>query len=156
LRFRFELEGDAYSKHKDAFKRLLARHGLRWKGTLERPVWTSGTERVSATFNRDESADVLRRATLLWDGRKKSALLEDLKAWAWQLGGTVAEEASPGPEEVVDDVETALRVWDIVYKPDIDNLSGQGRPRAWIEEDVRRWKRMRQERRRELMGQARA
>lgn len=156
MRFRFELEGDAYSKHKDAFKRLLARHGLRWKGTLERPVWTSGTERVSAAFDRDESADVLRRATLLWDGRKKSALLEDLKAWAWQLGGTVAEEASPGPEEVVDDVETALRVWDIVYKPDIDSLSGQGRPRAWIEEDVRRWKRMRQERRRELMGQARA
>jgi hypothetical protein len=156
LRFRLELEGDAYSKHKDAFKRLLARHGLRWKGTLERPLWASGSEQVSATFDRDEGADVLRAATLWWDGRKKSALLEDLKAWAWQVGGTVAEESSPAPEEVADGVEAALRFWDVVYKPDIDSLLGQGRPPAWVEEDVRRWKRMRQERRRELMGQARA
>lgn len=156
MRFRFELPGDAYSRHKDAFKRLLARHALRWKGTLDRPLWASPSEKVSAVFERDEARDVLLKAVLVWEGRKKSALLEDLKAWAWQVGGRASEESAPAPEEVVDDVEQALRFWDIVYKPNVDWLRGQGRPRAWIEEDLRRWKRMRQERRRELMGRARA
>lgn len=156
MRFRIDLEGDAYSKHKDAFKRLLAKHGLRWKGTLDRPLWTSASERVSAVFDRDEVRDILRKATLVWEGRKKSPLLEDLKAWAWQLGGKVTEETGPAPEDVVDDVEQALRFWDIVYKPNVDRLRVQGRPKSWIDEDVRRWKRMRQERRRELMGRARA
>lgn len=156
MRFRIDLEGDAYSRRKDAFKRLLAKHGLRWMGTLERPIWASGSERVTGVFDRDEARDVLRKATLLWEGRKKSALLEDLKAWAWQLGGTLIEESAPAPEDVVDDVEQALRFWDIVHKPNVDRLRGQGRPKSWIEEDVRRWRRMRQERRRELMGRARA
>lgn len=156
LRFRIGLKGDAYSKHKEAFKRLLAKHGLRWKGTLDRPLWGSPSERVSAVFDRDEARDVLRSAVLVWEGRKKSALLEDLKAWAWQIGGTVTEETRPAPEDVADEVEQALRFWDIVYKPDIDRLRNQGRPTPWIEEDVRRWKARRQERRRELMGRARA
>lgn len=152
MRFRFDVEGEAYSKHKEAFKRLLAKHGLRWRGTLERPWWASGAERVSAVFDRDEARDVLRKAVLVWEGRKKSALLEDLKAWCWQVGGSASEEKGPAPEEIVDDVERALALWDLVYKPDVDRLRGQGRPRAWIEEDVKRWKRMRQERRRQLMG----
>lgn len=156
MRFRIDLEGDAYSRRKDAFKRLLAKHGLRWKGTLERPIWASASERVTGVFDRDEARDVLRKATLVWEGRKKSALLEDLRAWAWQLGGTLIEESAPTPEDVVDDVEQALRFWDIVYKPNVDRLQGQGRPKSWIEQDVRRWRRMRQERRRELMGRARA
>ena len=50
-------------------------------------------------------------------------------------------------------MERALTLWDIVNKPDVDRLRERGRPSAWIEEDVRRWKRRRQERRRELMGQ---
>lgn len=156
MRFRLDLEGDAYSKHKEGFKRLLAKHGLRWKGTLDRPLWTSATERISAIFDRDEAKDVLRKASLVWEGRKKSALLEDLKAWAWQVGGTVEEEKGPAAEEVVDDVEQALELWDLVHKPNVERLRAEGRPKAWIDEDMKRWKRLRQERRRELMGHARA
>lgn len=154
MRFRFDLEGEAYSKHKEAFKRLLAKHGLRWKGTLERPLWASDSERVSAVFDRDETQDILRKAALVWEGRKKSGLLEDLKAWSWQIGGKVSEEKGPAPEEVGDEVERALDFWDLVYKPNVDWLTVQGRPVSWIEEDVRRWKRRRLERRRELMGRA--
>jgi len=55
---------------------------------------------------------------------------------------------------VTDEVEQALRYWDIVWKPNVDLLRAQGRPNTWIEADVKRWKRQRQERRRELMGQA--
>ena len=55
---------------------------------------------------------------------------------------------------MTDEVEQALRYWDIVWKPNVDLLRAQGLPNAWIEADVKRWKRQRQERRRELMGQA--
>ena len=154
MRFRFELEGEAYSKHKDAFKRVLAKHGLRWQGSLEHPLWASRAERVSAVFDRDEARDVLRHATLSWQGPKKSELLEELKRWTWEVGGRSEEESGPGADEVTSEVEQALRFWDIVYKPNVDWLASQGRPRAWIEEDLKRWKHQRQSRQRELMGQA--
>ena len=154
MRYRFELDGDAYSRNKEAFKHLLAKHGLRWKGTLERPLWGSNAERVSAVFVRDEAHDVLRTSTLMWEGRSKSPLLEELKAWAWQVGGRGQEETGPAQEDVSEEVEHALHTWDVVYKPNVDWLRSQGRPSAWIEEDLRRWKRLRQARHRELVGQA--
>jgi hypothetical protein len=154
MRFRFDLSGDAYSRHKEAFKRILAKHGLRWQGTLERPNWSGKDERVSAEFERDEAKNLLVRAMLLWSGTKKSALLEELKSWAWEIGGKVEEEPSPAPDEVTEEVETALRFWDIVHKPNEDWLENQGRPKAWIEQDLRRWKQTRLARQRELMGQA--
>ncbi len=154
MRFRFELDGEAYSKHKEAFKRILAKYGLRWQGSLERPLWRSTAERVSAVFDRDEAHDVLRHATLVWEGAKKSGLLEDLKGWSWEVGGKAEEEKGPAVDAVSDEVNEALRFWDIVYQPNIDWLKAQGRPDAWIEQDVRRWKRQRQMRKRELTGQA--
>lgn len=154
MRFRIEMEGETYSKNKESFKRLLAKHGLRWRGTLERPFWGSATERVTAIFDRDQQQDLLRKATLVWESAKKSSLLEDLKAWAWQVGGRAIEDRSPSAEDVTDEVEAALRYWDIIWKPDVDRLEAQGRPKAWIDADLRRWKQQRQERRRELVGQA--
>ena len=77
MRFRFEMDGEAYSKNKESFKRILAKHGLRWKGSLERPFWASGSERVTAVFDRDREKDVLRNAILLWESVKKSTLLEE-------------------------------------------------------------------------------
>ena len=154
MRFRFDMPGETYSKNKESFKRILARHGLRWRGSLDRPFWASGSERVTAVFDRDQEKDILRGATLLWESAKKSTLLEDLKAWAWEVGAKAVEHRSPSAEEVTDEVEQALRYWDIVWKPNVDLLRAQGRPNAWIEADVKRWKRQRQERRRELMGQA--
>ncbi len=154
MRFRFELDGETYSAHKDAFKRLLAKHGLRWRGTLERPFWASATERMTAFFDRDREKDALRGAVLVWESAKKSSLLEDLKAWAWEVGGKAVEDRAPSADDVTDEVEAALRYWDLVWKPNVDWLRAQGRPKAWIDADVRRWKQRRQERRRELMGQA--
>ncbi len=154
MRFRFEVDGEAYSKHKDAFKRVLAKHGLRWQGNLEHPLWGSRSERVSAMFDRDEAHDVLRHATLVWQGAKKSDLLEDLKRWTWEVGGRAEEETGPVADEVSQEVEQALAFWDLVYKPNADWLASQGRPRSWIEADMKRWKHLRQTRQRELMGQA--
>ena len=154
MRFRFEMNGDVYSKHKESFKRLLAKHGLRWRGSLDRPFWASATERVSAVFDRDAEKDILRGAALVWESAAKSRLLEDLKAWAWEVGSKATEDQSPSAEEVTDEVEQALRYWDIVWKPNVDWLRSQGRPSAWIEADLKLWKQQRQERRRELVGQA--
>lgn len=154
MRFRVDLPGDTYSKHKDAFKRILAKHGLRWHGTLERPLWSGKAERVTAKFDRDADRDVLVHASLLWEGTKKSALLEELKGWAWEVGGTAQEEKGPAPDDVTEGVEQALRFWDIVYKPNVDWLRAQGRPKAWIERDVQKWKKTRLARQRELKGQA--
>src|ERR687888_159233 len=92
MRFRFEMDGETYSKHKDSFKRLLAKHGLRWRGSLDRPFWASGTERVSALFDREAEKDVLRSASLIWESASKSRLLEDLKAWAWEIGAKASED----------------------------------------------------------------
>ncbi len=154
MRFRFQMDGDTYSKNKESFKRVLAKHGLRWRGTLERPFWASVTERVTAVFDRDAEKDVLRSASLVWESAKKSPLLEDLKAWAWQVGAHAVEDRSPSADEVTDEVEAALHYWDLVWKPNVDWLKAQGRPKTWIDADLRRWKRERQERRRELMGKA--
>ena len=154
MRFRFEMDGDVYSKNKESFKRILAKHGLRWKGSLERPFWASGSERVTAVFDRDREKDILRRATLVWESVKKSTLLEELKGWAWEVGANVSEDRSPSAEEVTDEVERALRNWDLIWKPNVDLLRAQGRPSTWIEADVKRWKQRRLERRRELIGQA--
>jgi hypothetical protein len=154
MRFRFEMDGEAYSKNKESFKRILAKHGLRWRGSLERPFWMSGSERVTAIFDRDQERDVLRTAVLVWESARKSSLLEEIKAWAWGVGASMSEDRSPSAEEVTDEVELALRYWDIVWKPNVDLLRAQGRPKAWIEADVKRWKQRRLERRRELIGQA--
>lgn len=154
MRFRFELDGETYSKGKEAFKRVLAKHGLRWRGTLERPLWAGSADHVTAVFDRDPDKDVLRHATLIWEGRTKSDLLEDLKAWTWEVGGAAVEERGPAVEDVSDEVAQALSFWDMVYKPNVDWLRAQGRPAAWIEEDLRRWKAKRQARQRELLGRA--
>jgi hypothetical protein len=154
MRFRIELDGDAYSKHKDAFKRILAKYGLRWQGNLEHPLWGGRSERVSAVFDRDANRDILQHATLVWESQKKSQLLEDLKGWAWEVGGRVEEEKGPPTDAVTAEVEQALRFWDIVYKPNVDWLRSQGRPMSWIEEDLKRWKRQRLMRQRELIGHA--
>src|SRR5205807_1374384 len=100
MRFRFEMDGDVYSKNKESFKRVLAKHGLRWRGSLDRPFWASGTERVTAVFDRDEERDLLRSAALVWESAGKSRLLEDLKAWAWEAGAKAVEDRSPSAADV--------------------------------------------------------
>src|SRR5437899_11488375 len=112
----------------DSFKQTLAKHGLRWKGSLERPFWASGSERVTAVFDRDREKDILRSATLVWESVKKSTLLEELKGWAWEVGANVSEDRSPSAEEVKDEVERPLRNWDLSSKPNEVALRPRGRP----------------------------
>jgi len=154
VRYRFRLDGVVYSKHKEAFKRLLAKHGLRWKGDRETFVWASTKERLLATYQRDAAKDVTIAAELVWESRKKTEFLEDLKEWVWSVGGEGgADDSGPPATTAKALVDRELAVWDAVHKPDAERLRAEGRPEAWIQRDLKEWKRKRDERRRELMGE---
>src|SRR2546422_8442652 len=101
MRFRFVVDGAAYSKHKDAFKDILRRHGLSFKGSRDTFVWSSRQESVTATYERDEAKDLTIKADLVWQSRKKTVLLNELKEWVWSVGGHGGGggEAQPHPRE---------------------------------------------------------
>ncbi len=156
MRFRFVLDGTAYSKHKDAFKAILKRHGLAFKGTRDTFVWSSRSESVTAFYERDEARDVTLKAELVWQSRKKTPLLNELREWVWAAGGHGGEEEESVPDEKASEaIERELAFWDSIHKPDIEKLRAAGRPEAWIQKDLREWKRKRAEKRRELAGRAR-
>lgn len=157
MRFRFVLDGTAYSKHKDAFKAILRRHGLAYKGTRDTFVWSSRQESVTALFDRDEARDVTLRATLVWQSRKKTPLLGELKEWIWSVGGKSEEDTAAAEDaKAMEAVERELVFWDAIHKPDVERLRADGRPASWIDRDIREWTRKRTERKRELLGRLRS
>ncbi len=154
MRFRFVVDGPKYSKSKAAFKRMLADHRLAWRGNMTEFLWVGPKERVRAEYERDEARDVTIRATLTWEGKAKTPLLNELKTWVFSLGGR-AEEAKPAAEPASaakERVERELAFWDAVHKPDAEALRAEGRPEEWIEKDLKEWKRARAAKRKELQG----
>lgn len=153
MRFRFVLDGAAYSKNKDGFKAVLRRHDLAFKGSRDRFVWSSRAESVTAVFERDEARDVTLKAELVWQSRRKTPLLNELKEWVWSVGGHGGEEEESAPDAKASDaVDSELAIWDAVHRPDAERLRAAGRPQAWIDRDVKAWKRKRAEKKRELTG----
>jgi len=149
MRATFTLDGKTYSKHKEVFKALLARHGLRWRGQLETPWWGSAREKVVAKYDRDEARGITTAAHLTWEGNVKSPLLADLKAWVFEVGGKEAEPAAQeGPDREV--LEAELRFWDAISKPDMDRLRAAGMPKDWAAKELEAWKLRREARRQEL------
>lgn len=153
MRHRFVLDGPKYSKHKAQFKKILADHRLAWKGNMAEFVWASGRERVRAEFERDEASDTTVRATLIWEGKAKTPLLNELKTWAFSLGGKAAEDRTPTKpsEGVKARVERELEFWDRVHRPDVDALRAAGRPEDWIARDLEAWKKARAAKRKDLL-----
>jgi hypothetical protein len=153
MRFRFVVDGPKYSKHKEQFKAILREHRLAWKGNMTTYVWASGKERVLGEFERDPARDVTVRATLIWEGRAKTPFLNQLKTWVFSLGGQSSEEKRPKESATAakERVERELEVWDVLHKPGEEALRAEGRPQAWIERDLRAWKKARDARRKELL-----
>jgi hypothetical protein len=161
----FTMQGQDYSKNKAGFKKLLAQHGLKWKGDMRKAVWGSEKEFVTGVFVRDETRDVTLSATLTWQGRKKTPFLAEFEKWVGQfkperredtgadsgndtaagqigsLNGEMNEDSSPGSKkpDLGGMIEDELRVWDMTHKPDIERLRANGRPDAWIKKDVAEW-----------------
>lgn len=153
MRYRFLLDGQAYSKNKNSFKKLLRKHKLNFKGTFGNFIWKNEKEEVRAEFERDEKMDVTLSAILIWEGRRKTEFMDELKAWVWELGGKgdKDEAAAPKTSEVRSRIDAELEFWDGINKPDIARLKATGRPEEWIEKDLEDWRKRRREKKRELM-----
>ena len=150
---RFVLDGRAYSKNKASFKRLLRKHKLGFTGSFGNFLWQNATEKVRAEFVRDELKDVTISATLIWEARKKTEFVEELKAWVWELGGKADKEEADDQKtsEIRSKVDDELEFWDKLNKPDVEHLEAAGRPKEWVNKDIEDWKRRRREKKKELM-----
>lgn len=156
MRFRFAMDGPSYERTKEDLKKLLRKHGLRWKGDFRAGifVWRSASEGVDATYERDATSNELLRVALAWRGRRRSEFLEDLKEFVWNTGGEMSEDEGPAPadEKVQAYVSRELEFWDRINKPNVTYLETRGRPKAWIERDLAEWKKRREEKHREILG----
>src|SRR2546428_217761 len=130
MRFRLVVDGTAYSKHKDAFKDILRKHTLSFKGSRDTFVWSSRQESVTATYERDEAKDLTIKADLVWQSRKKTPLLNALKEWVWSVGGHGGgkDDAAPGAG-TKDAIPRGLAAWDAVPKPRPERPAQRGRRR---------------------------
>jgi len=158
MRYRFFLDGQAYSKNKNSFKMLLRKHKLAFKGSFGDFVWKNEREKVIAEFERDLEKNLTISATLVWEGRKKTEFMEELKAWIWELGGKGEKDEAPVPKasDIESRVAEELEFWDGINKPDVGHLRATGRPEEWIKRDVEDWKKRRREKKRELAEKYRA
>jgi len=152
MRYRFVLKGEAYSRNKGDFKKLLKKHRLSFTGSFGNFVWSNDRESVRAEFERDEEKDITTAATLVWEGRKKTDFMEELKAWVWEVGGSTDKEdaAPPKASDVAAKVAEELEFWDSINRPDVPHLKATGRPEEWIKRDVEAWRKMRREKKKEL------
>ena len=130
----FTMDGATYNAHKDGFKAIIKRHGYAWKGNRTSTWWASPTEKLTATYERDQADEVTLGATLCWEGTTESMCLTQLRAWAAESG---AAEGGAARHEATLAVSQSReqRIWELVWKPHADSLRAQGRPRAWIEKD---------------------
>ena len=154
MRFRFALDGPNYSRHKAAFKKMLREHRLSWRGNMTEFVWVGPKERVRAEYERDETRDVTVRATLTWEGKAKTPLLNELKTWVFSVGGKAEEQkaSKESASAAKERVERELAFWDRLHKPDAEALRAQGRPPDWIEKDLKEWKKARDAKRKEMLA----
>jgi len=132
---RYKMDGRAYSKNKEAFKQLLKKHGIYWKGTFQDPWWGSTTDKVKAEYERDQERNITISATLTWEGDGESPFLKEFKAWCL---GLKAEETSKKVSQTKGTMDEIL-LFDMVYKPQEAYLETTGRPRAWIDKDLERF-----------------
>ena len=152
MRVAFVLEGEAYSRHKAALKKILAKHGLKWRGRLENPWWGSAREKLLAKFERDEARNVTTAAVLTWEGTTKSRFLNDLKEWVFEAGGREVK-ASAAKEPLPAAVEREIGFWEEITKPDFQRMEAEGMPKKWIDREKQAWKKRREAKRQELRAQ---
>ncbi len=145
----FELEGSTYSRNKDGFKRILRKHGLRWKGSLGNFEWIGRDDKVTAYFDRDEERGVTLKSRLVWEGKRKSDFLSELADWIKSLEGAPARRRGPA-KDAKQKVQRELEFWDKIHGPPVEGMMAEGRPESWISKDVEEWKAKRKEKEKEL------
>jgi hypothetical protein len=146
----FELEGSVYSDNKSDFKRILRKHGLRWKGSLGNFEWIGADDKVTAYFDRDEQKNITLKARLLWEGKKKSDLLSELTSWIESLEGVPKKRRAGPTKESKQRIQRELEFWDKLHEPPVEGMKAEGRPESWINKDLEEWKAKRKEKEKEL------
>ena len=145
----FELDGSAYSDNKSAFKRILRKHGLRWKGSLGNFEWVGAHDKVTAYFDRDEEKNITLRARLVWEGKKGSDFVSELADWVKSLRPPPRKKAGLSRKSK-QRIQKELDFWDRLHEPPVDEMKAEGRPESWITKDVEEWKAKRKEKEKEL------
>jgi hypothetical protein len=147
---KFSFDGVVYSDNKAGFKKLLRSHGLKWKGSMGDFVWIGENDKVVADFERDTERDVTISATLTWSGKKKTDFLKELENWAKEVGAE-KKDVTGKDKSAVKKIEKELEFWDELNKPDKERLMAEGRPESWIEKDIKRWRRKKRQKKKELV-----
>ena len=132
---RFKMDGWAYSKNKEAFKQLLKKYGIYWKGTFQDPWWGSAIEKVTAEYERDQVREITVSATLTWEGEGETPFLKDFRTWCQ---GLKADETSIKVGQGKGTSDEVL-FYDMMYKPQEAFLETTGRPKSWIDKDMERF-----------------
>jgi len=141
MRIRFTLKGRTYSENKDTFKDILKKHGLRWRGSFDNPWWGDNREKVSAIYERDEVRRITISASLTWEGDEETPFLKEFRSWAKVMNAIEERVKRSQTKTFVDD----LMFYEMVYKPQVAHLEASGRPKSWIERDVKRWEEEREQ-----------
>jgi hypothetical protein len=146
----FSFDGAVYSENKAGFKKLLRIHGLKWRGSMGDFIWIGENDKIVADFERDAERDVTISATLTWSGKRKTDFLKELEKWAKDVGGKRADASgkakSSGPK-----IKKELEFWDELHKPDKQRLRDEGRPESWIEKDIKKWRKKKRQKKKELV-----
>jgi hypothetical protein len=135
---------------KAEFKKLLRGHGLKWRGRMGDFIWIGENDKVVADFERDAERDVTISATLTWSGKKKTDFLKELENWAKEVGGE-KKDATGKDRNAEKKIEKELEFWDELNKPDKERLIAEGRPESWIEKDIKRWRKKKRQKKKELV-----
>ncbi|MCK4455815.1 MAG: hypothetical protein KAU99_05655 [Thermoplasmata archaeon] len=145
----FDLEGSTYSNNKADFKRILRKHGLRWKGSLGNFEWIGRDDKVTAYFDRDEQKGITLNARLVWEGKKKSDFLSELTDWIKSLHGAPVRRGGL-TKDTKQKIQRELEFWDKIHEPSVEAMKAEGRPESWITKDLEEWKAKRKEKEKEL------
>jgi hypothetical protein len=146
----FELEGSVYTDSKSDFKRILRKHGLKWKGSMGNFEWMGADDKVTAYFERDEQKNITLKARLVWEGKKKSDFLTELTAWVKSVQGAPKKKRARPAKESKQKIQRELEFWDTLHEPPVDGMKAEGRPESWINKDVEEWKAKRKKKEKEL------
>lgn len=146
MKIKFVIEGINYSKNKKEFKKILKKHDLKWKGSINYPFWRNDNEKIKGEFKRDDEKDITISATLIWESDEKTPFFIEMEKWISNLDCEISE--------IIEDnnykIKRKLEFWDKIHKPCIEFLKSTKRPEKWIEKDIERWRNERMQKVKEL------
>lgn len=114
-----ELPGQAYHDTKSEFKKLLKKHGIKWRGTMQSPFWKGKDDAIAGKFKKDQEG-VTQEALLTWYGTDDTEFYEEFREYCLSVGGKVTEQTgltAIGPDKI-----DKLKVFEFDYDMEMSSL----------------------------------